>query len=226
MNSGIKATLCTMMAASVMFGVVTGCSKASTASTTAADKTAEITTAETTESSTDAGSDSIAETTSGTDGTDQLTVVEYPNGSYISIKDPGSKLPETGTVGGCGYTLNVDKAFNVTGLDRGYMLFMGIELDSPITFVICSGTKNTGGHDIKVVDLGMDGNKLVIVVEETSPDPDEMVTEGFEYPYCAIQFDEMPESFEIINTAGVSFTYVVDLHLDPDGDPDTYFIDT
>ena len=223
MNSGIKATLCTMMAASVMFGVVTGCSKASTASTTAADKAAEITTVETTESSTDANSDSIAETTSGTDN---LPVVQYPNGSYISIKDPGSKLPETGTVGGCGYTLNVDKAYNVTGLDRGYMLFMGIELDSPMTFVICSGTKNTGGHDIKVVDLGMDGNKVVIVVEETSPDPDEMVTEGFEYPYCAIQFDKMPESFEIINTAGVSFTYVVDLHLDPDGDPDTYFIDT
>ena len=223
MNSGIKATLCTMMAASVMFGVVTGCSKASTASTTAADKAAEITTVETTESSTDANSDSIAETTSGTDN---LPVVQYPNGSYISIKDPGSKLPETGTVGGCGYTLNVDKAYNVTGLDRGYMLFMGSEMDSPMTFVICSGTKNTGGHDIKVVDLGMDGNKVVIVVEETSPDPDEMVTEGFEYPYCAIQFDKMPESFEIINTAGVSFTYVVDLHLDPDGDPDTYFIDT
>lgn len=223
MNSGIKATLCTMMAASVMFGVVTGCSKASTASTTAADKAAEITTVETTESSTDANSDSIAETTSGTDN---LPVVQYPNGSYISIKDPDSKLPETGTVGGCGYTLNVDKAYNVTGLDRGYMLFMGIELDSPMTFVICSGTKNTGGHDIKVVDLGMDGNKVVIVVEETSPDPDEMVTEGFEYPYCAIQFDKMPESFEIINTAGVSFTYVVDLHLDPDGDPDTYYIAT
>ena len=223
MNSGIKATLCTMMAASVMFGVVTGCSKASTASTTAADKAAEITTVETTESSTDANSDSIAETTSGTDN---LPVVQYPNGSYISIKDPGSKLPETGTVGSYGYTLNIDKAYNVTGLDRGYMLFMGIEADSPVTFVICSGTKNTGGHDIKVVDLGMDGNKVVIVVEETSPDPDEMVTEGFEYPYCAIQFEEMPESFEIINTAGVSFTYVVDLHLDPDGDPDTYFIDT
>ena len=219
MNSEIKATLCTMMAASVMFGVVTGCSKASTASTTAADKAAEITTVETTESSTDANSDSIAETTSGTD---QLPVVQYPNGSYISIKDPDSKLPETGTVGCCVYTLNVDKAYNVTGLDRGYMLFMGIEPDSPMTFVICSGTKNTGGHDIKVVDLGMDGNKVVIVVEETSPDPDEMVTEGFEYPYCAIQFEEMPESFEIINTAGVSFTYVVDLHLDPDGDPDTY----
>ena len=223
MNSGIKATLCTMMAASVMFGVVTGCSKASTASTTAADKAAEITTVETTESSTDANSDSIAETTSGTDN---LPVVQYPNGSYISIKDPGSKLPETGTVGGCGYTLNVDKAYNVTGLDRGYMLCMGSEMDSPMTFVICSGTKNTGGHDIKVVDLGMDGNKVVIVVEETSPAPDEMVTEGFEYPYCAIQFDKMPESFEIINTAGVSFTYVVDLHLDPDGNPDTYFIDT
>lgn len=208
MNSGIKATLCTMMAASVMFGVVTGCSKASTASTTVADIAAEITTVET------------------TSGTDQLPVVQYPNGSYISIKDPDSKLPETGTVGGCGYTLNVDKAYNVTGLDRGYMLFMGIEPDSPMTFVICSGTKNTGGHDIKVVDLGMDGNKVVIVVEETSPDPDEMVTEGFEYPYCAIQFEEMPERFEIINTAGVSFTYVVDLHLDPDGDPDTYYIAT
>ena len=208
MNSGIKATLCTMMAASVMFGVVTACSKASTESTTAADKAAEITTVET------------------TSGTDQLPVVQYPNGSYISIKDPDSKLPETGTVGGCGYTLNVDKAYNVTGLDRGYMLFMGSEMDSPMTFVICSGTKNTGGHDIKVVDLGMDGNKVVIVVEETSPAPDEMVTEGFEYPYCAIQFDKMPESFEIINTAGVSFTYVVDLHLDPDGDPDTYYIAT
>ena len=199
MNSGIKATLCTMMAASVMFGVVTGCSKASTASTTAADKAAEITTVET------------------TSGTDQLPVVQYPNGSYISIKDPDSKLPETATVGGCGYTLNVDK---------GYILFMGSEMDSPMTFVICSGTKNTGGHDIKVVDLGMDGNKVVIVVEETSPASDEMVTEGFEYPYCAIQFDKMPESFEIINTAGVSFTYVVDLHLDPDGDPDTYYIAT
>lgn len=223
MNSGIKATLCTMMAASVMFGVVTGCSKASAASTTAADKAVEITTVETTESSTDANSDSIAETTSGTDN---LPVVQYPNGSYISIKDPDSKLPETGTVGGYEYTLSVDSAFNVTGLDRGYLLFTGIDLDSPATFVICSGTKNTGGHDIKIVDLGMDGNKVVIVVEETSPDPDEMVTEGFEYPYCAIQFDEMPESFEIINTAGVSFTYVVDLHLDPDGDPDTYYIDT
>ena len=226
MNSGIKATLCTMMAASVMFGVVTGCSKASTSNTTAADKAAEITTVETTESSTDAGSDSIAETTSGTDGTNQLTVVQYPNGSYISIKDPDSKLPKTGTVGGYGYTLDVDSAFNVTGLDRGYLLFTGIDLGSPATFVICSGTKNTGGHDIKVVDLGMDGNKVVIVVEETSPAPDEMVTEGFEYPYCVIQFDEIPESFEIVNTGGVSFTYLVDLHLDPDGDPNTYFIDT
>ncbi|MBR3277495.1 MAG: protease complex subunit PrcB family protein [Lachnospiraceae bacterium] len=213
MDKGIKATLCTTCAFAVMFAAVTGCAikftnneaEQAASSAAAADSAADPATDKT------AGDQSAAVTY-------KLPVQHYPNAAYISVKeDNDAPLPASGTAGSYEYT--VLSSFGSSApmqKNRGYYIDTPEEPDAPYYFIICSGQKSTGGHGISIVDLGMYGDKLYIVAEETSPAPDEMVTEAFEYPYCVLELDKLPKSYEVINTGGIYFPYIIEFSDDED----------
>ena len=218
MDKGIKATLCVTCAFAVMFGIVTGCSFIRSNSTAASSGTTAAS-ANAAGADTSAGGQSAGGDLSGSDadqasGTDKLPIHHYPNADYISVKNDET-LPAKGTVDGYEYTVAKPQGLDIPDQKtRGFYIDTLEEPDSPYYFIICSGQKNTGGHDIKIVDLGMNGNTLYIVAEETSPAPDEMVTEAFEYPYCVLELDKMPESYMIINTGGVIFPRILEINMD------------
>ena len=77
------------------------------------------------------------------------------------------------------------------------------QLDSPYFVVITSGTKTTEGAELKIVDLGMDGNTLQIVVEEK-----DATGLSFTSPYaptCMVELDHMPGDILIHSTSGKEF---------------------
>lgn len=212
MNKGIRTCLCTAATLALMAGAVTGCAgnKADLSAPSAgntADQSDSV--GQTNPSSTPLDSaDAPAEPTPVTN---KLPIQHYPNASYISVKDdPEDKLPSSGTVGDYEYTILNHSDSYTPQKTRGYYIDTTEEPDAPYYFIICSGKKSTGGHDINIVDLGMNGDKLFIVAEETSPAPEDRVTEAFEYPYCVLELDKKPASFEVINTGGYYFPYILE----------------
>ena len=212
MDKGIKATLCTTLAFALMFGIATGCSAVRSNIRTGSDEEdpASVTTAKD-QAATDSSSSEPAPVTN------KLPIQHYPNAAYISVKDADEELPVSGTVGNYEYTLSKSQEFEIPNQKtRGFYIESPERQDATCYFVICSGQKNTGGHNIKIVDLGMNGNRLFIVAEETSPAPDQMVTEALEYPYCVLELDKMPESYEVINTEGRYFSYILEPDMEDD----------
>ena len=177
MNSGIKATLCTTIAFAIMAGIVTGCR----------------------ENLKNTGSGSQA----GTTQTSIELVTKRPE--YVSAKDANGDLPQSGSIGSYEYKLPGRDSYRSMEKDRGYYIDMLEEENSPYYYVICSGLKNTGGYDIKIVDIGMDGQTLIVTVEETSPDPMSMVTEALDYPYCVLMTDKKVASIKIVTAQGYEF---------------------
>ena len=219
MDKGIKATLCVTCAFAVMFGIVTGCSVIRSNSTAASSGTtaasADATGTDTSADGPAAGGDLSDPDTEPSQVTYKLPIQHYPNASYISVKDDYGIFPSAGTVGGYEYTVAKPHGLDIPDQKtRGFYIDTLEEPDSPYYFIICSGKKSTGGHDIRIVDLGMNGNTLYIVAEETSPAPDEMVTEAFEYPYCVLELDKLPDSYEVINTGGFFFPRILEFSMD------------
>ena len=214
MDKGIKATFCTTCAFAVIFAAVTGCAArysnqetgmpSETGTDTAAMRASETTKAPAADAS-DAASGSQAPVTN------RLPVQHYPNAVYISVKeDNDADLPMNGTVGDYEYTvLDSSDPFVPQQINRGFYIDSLEEPDAPCYFILCSGQKSTGGYGIRIIDLGMNGDRLYIVAEETSPADDAMVTQAIDYPYCVLELDRMPESYEVINTAGLYFSYIL-----------------
>lgn len=219
MDKGIKATLCVTCAFAVMFGIVTGCSVIRS-NITAEPSGKPAVSSDASGADASAGGPAAGAASSGSDaelasGTDKLPIHHYPNADYISVKADYGIFPSIGTVGGYEYTVAKPQGIAIPDQKtRGFYIDTLEEPDSPYYLIICSGQKSTGGHDIKIVDLGMNGNTLYIVAEETSPAPDEMVTEAFEYPYCVLELDKMPESYVVINTGGVLFPRILEINMD------------
>ena len=179
MLKGFKTTMCAALAFAVIAGIA-GCSLPSNSNT------------------------------SGNATTQATTAATYPQ-SYKSVKeDNNGTLPEKGQVGTMKYEiLGKDTYGNLMEKtkERGYYVDQLEQLDTPYFIVIYSGKKNTGGYDVKIVDLGLNDGELIITVEETSPAPDSAVTQAIDYPYCVLKLDKMPKDFKIVNTNGDEFLF-------------------
>lgn len=217
MDKGIKATLCTTCAFAVVFAAVTGCAAkfSNTETVTPADTDAAVRRASET---TQAQAPDASDGTSGSQApvTNILPIQHYPNAVYISVKEDGDAgLPVNGTVGDYEYTILSSSDSTIPmHKNRGFYIDSDEESGDTCYFIICSGQKSTGGYGISITDLGMNGNRLYIVVEETAPAPDDMVTEAIEYPYCVLELDKIPESYEVINTAGKYFSYILEPNME------------
>ena len=186
MNTGIKATLCITLAFAMAAGIVTGCGKARNKET-GADEPVKETTASESESSV-------------------LVPVNYGGDAYTSVKDSnGGVLPQSGEIEGCKFMIAERSDSSPMGKNRGYYIDMLDQPNSPYYVIINSGERNTGGYDIKVVDIGVQDGEVIIIVEETSPSSNDIVTQVITYPSCAVEFDKLPENFRVINTMGEEF---------------------
>ena len=112
-------------------------------------------------------------------------------------------LPQSGTIGGYRYSVLDNGQFGYLAIkSRGYYIDSLDEPNAPFFIVICSGERNTGGYGIQIADLEMDGETLVITVDETDPDPMSMVTQAITYPYCVLEIDSLPDDFRVVTTEG------------------------
>jgi len=89
--------------------------------------------------------------------------------------------------------LKLERGYNYWENDGGYVLFIG------------SGLKATGGYGIEVLSIEDNEGKTIVAVNETSPDPDDMVTQAIEYPFVLIQFEGTTDDFIITNQDGEAF---------------------
>ena len=191
MNKGIKIVLCATTAFALMAGLVTGCKVTSGSKATSGEALEEAPSTgessitvpvETTEETSESGSDS---------------------GSYRSVKeDYKGELPDKGTAGDYAFEILKEYSFPLMVKERGYYVDTLDEPNAPYFIVICAGEKNTGGYDIKIIDIGLQDGELWITVEETSPAPGDMVTQAFTYPYCVLKLNKMPPKFYVIDKSG------------------------
>ena len=121
-------------------------------------------------------------------------------------------LPDNGGNGELGgYEYAITNSYDSAVKERGYSIDTENRPDAPIYYFIYSGEHSTGGYGIYVRNLAVDSaGNLTITVEETSPGPDETVTEAFTYPTCRVSIYPHPGSVSIVNTKGVAFDYLPD----------------
>jgi hypothetical protein len=128
--------------------------------------------------------------------------------SFTSVKDPSGELAVQGTVGDMEYTLLTDEQMGCYNKDRGYYFDQLEQLDSPLFVVISAGTQTQEGGDLTIVDLGMQGSTLVIIVEETKASGDKFT--GLECPCAALELKGAPADIQvqIVSTEGEEFEHI------------------
>ena len=133
--------------------------------------------------------------------------VELP--SYTSVKDPDGNLPQEGTVGDIKYTILGKENYGTQEKKRGYYVDQLEQLDSPYFIVVTAGSDAAEGSDIQIVDLGMQGSTLVIIVDETV-NPGEKNTSTGDTPCCVLEIghDNVPEDIQIVSTSGEEFKLI------------------
>lgn len=134
-------------------------------------------------------------------------------------KAPGDPLEKEGTIGDISYRLS-DCSVEGTVETAGFDIFSEEQDIYRFAVIINAGEKSTGGYEINIIDITYDGTEMVITVEETSPGPDEMVTEALTYPSCAVELDKLPKSIKVVRTNGselsCDYIYIDDYEL-PEG---------
>ncbi len=65
--------------------------------------------------------------------------------------------------------------------------------------VIAMGEKKTGGYSISIEKVITNNSEATIYVSETSPKPNETVTQAFTYPNVQIEFNRKPTKITVIN---------------------------
>ena len=128
--------------------------------------------------------------------------------SYTSVKDPDGSLAQQGKIGDTEYKILSKESYGCYNKDRGYYIDQLEQLDSPYFIVITSGSKTVDGHDINIVDLGMQGSTIVIVVEEI--DNAGTTFQSPEAPCCVLEVDHdhYPTELLIVNTNGEVFNQI------------------
>lgn len=122
---------------------------------------------------------------------------------YTSVKEQSGELPAKGKVGDMEYRIFSREQFGCYNKDRGYYFDRLEQLDSPSFLVISAGTQTRTGGELKIQDLGMQGSKLVVVVEETKASGDRYT--GLDCPCAVLETDHEPSEVLIVSTTGEQF---------------------
>ena len=134
---------------------------------------------------------------------------------YEPVQPDKNLFPLSGKIGEYEYKITNEMEHAGT-TEKGYYMDMEKRPDSPLFVYINSGEHNTGGYDIYVTDIQIDGDMIIITVNDTAPAPDSIVTEAFTYPCCMIELYPRPDSDKIIiqDINGVIYNSVdtIDFH--------------
>ena len=122
---------------------------------------------------------------------------------YTSVTEQPGGLPEKGKVGDMEYRVLGKGQMGSYNKPRGYYFDQLEQLNSPIFIIISAGTQTRTGGELKITDLGMQGSKLVIVVEETEADGEEY--DGLDCPCAVLELNDGPEELLIVSTTGEEF---------------------
>lgn len=203
MNSGIKATLCITLVFALMAGIATGC------------KVTATNTSEMPSSVGDFDPDPYTTVPSDTSNGSILVPININDGNYESARTSyNGKLPDSGVISDYNFTIIKDNEYTGSHKQRGCYFAQADEPGAPFYIAVCSGEKNTGGYDIKIVDIGLQNGELVIMVEETSPVEGDVVIQAFTYPCCVVKFDKLPSKTHVINTQGQEFEHLSSTDID------------
>ena len=82
-------------------------------------------------------------------------------------------------------------------------------LDTSVFYTIAMGMRSTGGYAITVESVNIDENDNVeVIVKESSPSPEDIVTEALTYPICKLILTKAPKSIVFKNTVGEEFDHL------------------
>ena len=102
----------------------------------------------------------------------------------ISAIDENGKLPISGSINNINYIIGDNGYYDMSLSEKGH--HVNTTKDG-YRYTICSGEHSTGGYSIDIINVEADeNNNIVITVEETSPEPMDIVTQAFTYPTCTI----------------------------------------
>ena len=132
---------------------------------------------------------------------------QYFLANDISLKTQLGSLPDKGTVGDIEYSILSKDSYSCNEKDSGYYIDQLEQLDSPYFIVITSGSKTKAGAEISIVDLGMDGTTLQILVKEKDASKGDFVSPYS--PCCVLEVNEAPSDIQIHNTNGKVFNPIV-----------------
>ena len=119
--------------------------------------------------------------------------------------DYSGPLTETGTAGEYKYEIEISGYFGIFKENSGYYIERTDGPDAPCYIIVCSGERSSGGYDIRIDEVTIQDDLLVIKVEETSPGPNSACTDVINYPYCVLKLNKVPEKLRIINQSGTEF---------------------
>lgn len=122
---------------------------------------------------------------------------------YTSVTEQQGGLPEKGTIGDMEYRVLGKGQMGSYNKPRGYYFDQLEQLNSPLFIVISAGTQTRKGGELKIKDLGLQGSKLVIVVEETKAAGEKYT--GLDCPTAALELDHAPSEILIVSTKGEEF---------------------
>lgn len=71
-------------------------------------------------------------------------------------------------------------------------------------FIIFAGEKPTGGYDIEITDVNITDDITNIIVKETSPSKDMMVTQALTYPMHIIKINEVTDNITVIKDGKIT----------------------
>ena len=74
--------------------------------------------------------------------------------------------------------------------------------DAPHYYTIASGLKNTGGYGIEIIHVNVTGDDVEVIVKESLPNKEDMVTMAITYPVCQIVFDILPSNIVFKTESG------------------------
>ena len=117
-------------------------------------------------------------------------------------------VPNHGTLtNGLAYEITQGDFYNSQLKQRGY--YMDV-IGGRYRYTICSGEYSTGGYGISITGIDVsDAGTVIVTVQQTVPKEDELVTDAFTYPNCAVTFSKEPPAGVIIqNTDGKEFEYL------------------
>lgn len=131
---------------------------------------------------------------------------EYFLDNRISLKEQNGSLPDIGTVGDIQYSILEQNSFSTHEKEFGYYIDTLEQLDSPYFIVITSGPTKYERAEISIVDLGMDGSTLHILVSEK--DGTSGPSGSTFSPTCALEVDHLPEDIQIHGKDGKVFNLI------------------